>query len=519
MSNIFNIILGSIDPKISQFMTTVDNGQPQSQSEVGIITSEEQERTEQEQIEKEKKRLLQQQRTLLDKQIQSMAAIEPQPLTESNFEDLERQEETDKEEREKQNTTDMLNKMTQQQQNQNQQMMTMQMISSRWVRAERANAKIIFNKNAVIHCDVAATPQQQVSGLQAYDCLDVDRGLWFPQNNKRIASFHMGNVKFPIDIIFIDGNKVAKVIDNIMPGQFGSWSSSCTDVIEVNGNWAVVNNVNPGDTVETPLSKIAVSEIERLINTSWSAPQDARITSTRSYDLLRTLTEASGEENWEEGLFETFPFLRQAQENKDVKPDMHQKQPGEIDLRNPTDRFEHNTLPDEFSPFGDGGSIGVDPFTDAGNDGNPGGVSGRHFQYTRGWDPTLTDPERLSLTPIEPTSDGLKAPVRRGYIEDFSELEQANLERLMQGSITLLHRFPLEWGPSSDSEYNKEAIITDLDIDDWITSLEWEEDDKNKLRSISSTDNYKKLLGRVLQDSVNGISGFEIKESDLYLYR
>jgi len=495
MSNLFEIVLGFIDPTgIQPFEET---------TEVPDTETNEAKESKEKQLRDQDERATRQQLLFNQEKLNYLRqSAELQPTNETNFEDLERQEEKNDAELENQTKQDMLNKMTQQQQQtQVQNTLTMQTMANCWVRAERADAKIIFNKNAAIHCDVAVTPRQQASGLQAYEGLDIDRGLWFPQNSKRIASFHMGNVQFPIDIIFIDDNKVAKVIDNVRPGQFGSWACSCTDVIEVNGNWAVVNNINPGDFVETPTNKIA--------------------SASNSYDPLRALTQASDDdENWEEELFDTFPFLRQAQENRQVKPDSHQRTPGEVETRNPLDRFIDHDLGSESSPFGDRDRGKADPFGGLANPSNneiSTGTSGTHWDKTLGADPELSG--NKFLTPAEEDSFGTRDPTRTGSFEDFSGLDQDNLERLMNGSIILLSRNPLEWGPSSDSEYSKEALITDLDIDDWITSLDWVEDDKNKLRTISNTDNYKKLLGRVLQDTISGIRGFEIKESNLHLYR
>jgi len=503
----FNLILDCIDPKTAVAVVGPTQ-QTQTVDEPDKTPEElEKEKQEQKRLKAEQEKLLQQELRYKQDQLSALQRTSAnQPPPDVNLQNVEKQEEVDQEEVKHRENVDLVNQLSQQNQQMQQQqqnvLMTTQMqkTSRHWIRSERANAEIIFNNNTELFCDVAATPRQQASGLQAYDKLDIDRGLWFPQNNRRMAAFHMGDVQYPIDIIFVDNDKIAKIVDNVMPGQPGSWSSVCTDVIETNGNWTIVNNVNPGDLVITPTNKLATRT---------------------SYDPLRSLTEASDDdEDWEEDLLKTFPALKKkAQENKSVKPDSYNREPGDFDKRNPTERFEHNTLPDEFSPSGDGSPIHLDPLSSPSH----GSVNWEHFDYTQGSDPALSESERESITPVQPESSGLKAPTRAGAkIDNLSGLTQSNINKLMYGLIILLMQNPLEWGPSSNSEYSLETVIDNQSIDAWISSLpsqEWEEDDKNTLKEILHTDTNKKMLGQVLQNVVTGIRGFEIKDSNLHLYR
>lgn len=164
-----------------------------------------------------------------------------------------------------------------------------------WVKSEKANIKIAI-KNTELYCDVAATPRQQASGLQAYDNLQENRGLWFPFNTRKSATFHMGEVKFPIDIIFIDNNKIAKIVANINPRQPGSWSNICTDVVEVNGGWCLKNKIGVGDNIVLPTNE--------------------KIAAANSYDTLRTITTAEDNEEYtpeELEIIRVFPHLKNAQ--------------------------------------------------------------------------------------------------------------------------------------------------------------------------------------------------------------
>lgn len=479
----------------------------------------EQDASERERLKNQQLNILNQQLKIIQEQISALnktalSNVPSVPKTD-NYEELERQEDKQKQEQEKQNAIDVANQLTQQNQQLQQQFNNLNSninkTSRRWVKSEKADAKIVINKSASIICDVAVTPMQQMSGLQAYDSLDNNRGLWFPQHNRKVASFHMGNVKFPIDIIFVDTGKINKIVSNISPKQFGSWSSICTDVIEVNAGWTHSNNINVGDNVETPLTnKQAGSEIERLVNTSWSAPQDARITSTRTtYDPLMALTQASEDEDWEEDLLEVFPFLKSAQENKSVKPNTYNRQPGEIDNRNPAIRFEHNTLPDELNTFGDGGSTNVDPFSGSMNGFNP-----KYFEQVMGNDPSLSTPERVKVTPYEPTSDGLKAPVRSGAKIKL----KVDTNILSKGSLELFDRYPPKWNEDVEEDHKEMAVISDNTISRWIDSLDYEGDYEEALRQVMFTNDFKILLGQTLEDT-NRILKFDLFDSDLLIYR
>ena len=272
--------------------------------------------------------------------LQQQLTAQTNPATQpagSNMQELDRLEEQEQENLAQQQSVNMQNQVMQQtqqstqQMNQMQQNMQRQTQASRWIMPERTNIKIALS-NTELECDVAATPRQQASGLQAYRNLPTNRGLWFPFTARRTATFHMGDVKFPIDIIFIDNNKISKIVVNVQPRQLGSWSSICTDVLEVNGGWCVDNRVSVGDIVQTPLigKKRAVSDVERLVNKSWSAPQDARITgAATSFDTLRTITTAEGGDESvfspeeEADILNTFPFLKSAQMSPDFIDDIH----------------------------------------------------------------------------------------------------------------------------------------------------------------------------------------------------
>lgn len=467
----------------------------------------------------------------LQQQIQAQVNPANQPGGDT-MEELERLEETEQEDLAQQQSVNMQNQMMQQtQQLQQQQQMQRQMQASRWVLPERSNIKIALS-NTELECDVAATPRQQASGLQAYKELPIDRGLWFPFTARRTATFHMGDVKFPIDIIFIDDTKISKIVANVRPQQMGSWSAICTDVLEVNGGWCASNGVAVGDIVATPLAgkKRRAENVERLINTSWSAPQDARITSGveasgNSYDTLRTITTAEGESGFspeeEAEILQVFPFLKSAQEHR--QPDTtDRRQPGEIDTRDPETRFEHNTLPDEFSPFGDGDGGDMDPFDNPNLPNGEDGQSnyGKHFHLQRGYDPVVFR-ETDHPYAIRPSAQVVKVD------SPSPDTELAGLDKykLASGSLRLFDMHAPDWQDylpedveAEGRNYEKIAVIDDEVISGWIDSLGFNTEAEAKLRKSMFTDEYKELLGDALISSGKAVD-FELFDSDLLLYQ
>lgn len=474
------------------------------------------------------------QRTLQDKQreltqIQQLTAQVKPPQPSDPMEELDRLEEAEQEELQQQESVNLQQQMLQQQQQQVQQFniqqqQQMQKISFLMLaHPEHANVEITFDKIAVL-CDVAATPKQQATGLQVYESLPRNRGLWFPMYTRRVASFHMGDVTFPIDIVFVDQDHVTKIVAGIQPCQMGSWSAQCTDVVEVNAGWCDDNGVHVGSKVQTPLAgkKRARTEVEHIINRSWSAPQKARITSEpQTYDMLRTITEADTQEDpLLQEVEALFPHLKQAQENYKVKPVTYREQPGEVDLRNPVERFRDHDLPPVSSPQGeDAPNTTIDPY-DRDNWSMELGANPLFVPESR---PSQLEKIKTNVGPTEgeqvtrPASK--EAQVRIEAPQPATELAGVDPQKLAKGSLKLYSDHTPEWGEVDDPRgYQEMAVIRDATISDWIDSLGWSDHNASTLRKVVFTDTYKNLLGEALL-SAGEVSNFEILGSDLLLYR
>lgn len=107
-------------------------------------------------------------------------------------------------------------------------------------------------KLASFKCDIAKTFQEKVNGLQVYSSLGSDSGLLFEYDRPQDVLYHMGTVKFPIDIIFIDEDqKIKKICKNIQPGTLGTFGCANTlYVLEVIGGTSDQLGFKSGDKVK-----------------------------------------------------------------------------------------------------------------------------------------------------------------------------------------------------------------------------------------------------------------------------
>ena len=101
--------------------------------------------------------------------------------------------------------------------------------------------------------EVASTAEQQAMGLMYRNRLDPDRGMIFPFDTVRQASFWMKNTLIPLDLIFVraDGS-IANIAANAVPLSLQPIISDgdVAAVLEVAGGRAAELGVRPGDRVE-----------------------------------------------------------------------------------------------------------------------------------------------------------------------------------------------------------------------------------------------------------------------------
>jgi uncharacterized protein len=106
----------------------------------------------------------------------------------------------------------------------------------------------------MIQLEVARTPQQQAQGLMFRPALPDDRGMLFPLDPPRIASFWMKNTPQPLDMVFLLDGEVKAVIANAPPcttqpcPTYGP-GTRVNQVIELRGGRAAELGLKAGDRV------------------------------------------------------------------------------------------------------------------------------------------------------------------------------------------------------------------------------------------------------------------------------
>ncbi|XPM57921.2 MAG: DUF192 domain-containing protein [Leptolyngbya sp. IPPAS B-1204] len=115
----------------------------------------------------------------------------------------------------------------------------------------------------IIQLEVARTPQQQAQGLMYRPALPDNRGMLFPLDPPRIASFWMKNTPQPLDMVFLLDGEVKAVIANVPPctsqpcPTYGP-GTRVNQVIELRGGRAAELGLKAGDQI-----KIRFLETER----------------------------------------------------------------------------------------------------------------------------------------------------------------------------------------------------------------------------------------------------------------
>ncbi len=114
-----------------------------------------------------------------------------------------------------------------------------------------AEAKIA---QQTIKLEVAQTPQQQAIGLMFRESLPSDRGMLFPFESGRIARFWMKNVSIPLDMVFLNGDRVVDIAVDVPPCEIDPCPVYGPDllvdgVLELPGGRTQELGLKPGDAI------------------------------------------------------------------------------------------------------------------------------------------------------------------------------------------------------------------------------------------------------------------------------
>lgn len=117
-------------------------------------------------------------------------------------------------------------------------------------------------KGLKIEAELAKNAGERSKGLSGRDGLEISRGMLFVFDSSSDWAIWMKNMKFPIDIIWVDENKkIVYIVQSALPepGKKDSQltvykpSASAKYVLEINAGITSANNLQVGDSVNFEL--------------------------------------------------------------------------------------------------------------------------------------------------------------------------------------------------------------------------------------------------------------------------
>jgi len=113
----------------------------------------------------------------------------------------------------------------------------------------RTDGHVTAGRN-VITVQIAKTNSQRQQGLGGKGCLQPERGMLFKFDQAGYYPFWMKDMKFPIDIVWINSaHQVADIKANVSPGTYPqSFTNSkpARDVLELSAGQAVRDGIKTG---------------------------------------------------------------------------------------------------------------------------------------------------------------------------------------------------------------------------------------------------------------------------------
>lgn len=111
--------------------------------------------------------------------------------------------------------------------------------------------------DTTVRVELARTPEERSKGLSGRAGIRAEEGMLFLFETKGFHQFWMKEMQFPIDIIWINDNKVVDISPNIPPPKEGETTlrlyrpkSPVDKVLEVQANFALSHGVSVGDKIE-----------------------------------------------------------------------------------------------------------------------------------------------------------------------------------------------------------------------------------------------------------------------------
>ena len=117
-----------------------------------------------------------------------------------------------------------------------------------------AQFSYITINNQPVRVEIADEPLERQQGLSNRKKLAENEGMLFIFSDKQIRSFWMKKMNFPLDIIWLDDNRIINISKNLLPeGEQpqNKYSSvlPVNYVLEVNAGFTGQHNIKAGDRV------------------------------------------------------------------------------------------------------------------------------------------------------------------------------------------------------------------------------------------------------------------------------
>ncbi|MFZ2049230.1 MAG: DUF192 domain-containing protein [Minisyncoccia bacterium] len=112
-------------------------------------------------------------------------------------------------------------------------------------------AKTVLLKNISINVTVANTSAERELGLSGRDGLKSSEGMLFVFDRSDLYGFWMKDMKFSIDIVWIENNKVVFIEKNVLPGTYPTVfypKDKANIVLELPSGFCDAKQISVGDS-------------------------------------------------------------------------------------------------------------------------------------------------------------------------------------------------------------------------------------------------------------------------------
>ncbi|MDD3013525.1 MAG: DUF192 domain-containing protein [Candidatus Gastranaerophilales bacterium] len=138
--------------------------------------------------------------------------------------------------------------------------------------ADNTNNLYAVINNKKISLDIADTPSSREQGLMYVDNIDDNEGMLFVFDKHDFVSFWMKNMKISLDMVFISGEKVVNIYNNvpackISPCEIYPSKYKVDYVLEVNAGFCKKYQIKNNQTIKlSPELLNRISKNKKLIN-------------------------------------------------------------------------------------------------------------------------------------------------------------------------------------------------------------------------------------------------------------